>query len=125
MTKILIVEDDLQISNMYQKKFQIDGWNPILAYDGKQGLDKALVEKPDLILLDIIMPEIDGLTVLKRLKKDPRTKKIPVIMLTVLKDDEKIGRAMKLGAADYLVKSSLTPSQVADKIKNFTLKKNA
>src|SRR5476651_1169797 len=84
MPKILIVEDDPLMSRMYQKIFTFEGYDVEMAGDGQEGLDKAREVKPTLMLLDVMMPKMNGLQVLEKLKADPETKGIPVIMLTNL-----------------------------------------
>ena len=115
--KVLIVEDEEMLVNMYVSKFETEGFEPIMALNGKQGIELANNENPAIILLDVIMPEMDGFMVLKELKSNPKTQKIPVIMLTNLGQDEDIEKGNKLGVVDYLVKANLTPSQVVDKVK--------
>lgn len=115
--KILVVEDDIMISSMYKTKFEADGFTVLTAEDGAQGLELAKKEKPDIIMLDIILPQLDGFSVLEEVKKDAAMKNIPVIMLTNLGTNEDKLKGQKMGAIDYLVKASLTPGQVSAKIK--------
>jgi len=115
--KVLIVEDEEMLVNMYISKFEKEGFEPMKASNGKTGLELAQKENPNIILLDVIMPEMDGFMVLKELKSDAKTKNIPVIMLTNLGQDEDIKKGNELGAKDYLVKANLTPAQVVDKVK--------
>lgn len=115
--KILVVEDDGMISSMYKTKFAADGFEVSIADNGVIGLELAKKEKPDIIMLDVILPRLDGFSVLEEIKKDPATKNIPVIMLTNLGTDEDRVKGEKMGALDYLVKASLTPGQVSEKIK--------
>lgn len=115
--KVLIVEDEEMLVNMYISKFEKEGFDPIKALNGKNGLELADKENPQIILLDVIMPEMDGFMVLKELKSNSKTKNIPVIMLTNLGQDEDIKKGNELGAKDYLVKANLTPAQVVDKVK--------
>ncbi len=115
--KILVVEDDSMISSMYKTKFEADGFTVLTASDGAEGLESAKKEKPDIIMLDVILPRLDGFSVLEEIKKDKTTKNIPVIMLTNLGTEEDKAKGEKLGALDYLVKASLTPGQVSAKIK--------
>jgi DNA-binding response OmpR family regulator len=120
--KILLVEDDAMISNMYKTKLEHDDIIVLTADNGGQGLDMALNEKPDLIMLDVILPQLDGFSVLQEIKQSPTTKHVPVIMLTNLGTDEDKDRGEKLGASDYWVKSDMTPSEVSDKIKKYLSK---
>ncbi|OIP78876.1 MAG: response regulator [Parcubacteria group bacterium CG2_30_45_37] len=115
--KILVIEDDAMISSMYKTKFAADGFAVAIAGDGEAGLKLARQKKPDIIMLDVILPRLDGFSVLEELKKDSATKDIPVIMLTNLGTEEDKVKGEKLGAVDYLVKASLTPGQVSQKIK--------
>lgn len=117
MTKILITEDDPLMSRMYQKIFTFEGYEVIMAADGQDGLDKIRAEKPTLVLLDIMMPKMNGLEVLEKLKADPLTKAIPVIMLTNLSSQQDADNAMLLGAVRYIVKSEHDPKEVADMVK--------
>lgn len=118
-SKILIVEDDTVISAMYKSKFEADGFEILIAADGADGLELAKKEKPNIIMMDIIMPRMDGFSVLTKLKKIGQTKNIPVIMLTNLGTDEDKDKAKDLGVVDYLVKAQLTPAQISEKIKKY------
>jgi DNA-binding response OmpR family regulator len=117
--RILIVEDDAIINSMYKTKLELDGFEALSASNGSIGLELAKKEKIDLILLDVIMPQIDGFTVLTELKKDAKTKNIPVVMLTNLSTEEDKVKGEKLGAVDYVVKSGLTPAQVSEKVQEY------
>ena len=105
------------ISSMYKTKFEADGFEVLIADNGVIGLELSKKFKPDIIMLDVILPQLDGFSVLEEIKKDQATKNIPVIMLTNLgtAEDKKKGETM--GALDYLVKASLTPGQISEKIK--------
>lgn len=115
--KVLIVEDDSVLGSMYKIKFESGGFLVSVATNGADGLSLAKKDAFDIILLDIIMPQVDGFTVLAELKKDPKTKDIPVIMLTNLGTEEDKKKGKDMGAVDYIVKSNLTPTQVSDKVK--------
>ena len=115
--KILIIEDDEFLSGMYITKFTKEGFKVIFSEDGEDGIKKAKQEKPDLILLDILLPSMNGFDVLKRLKEDGSTAIIPVIILTNLSQDSDIKKGYELGAVDYLVKVYNIPSEVVDKVK--------
>ncbi len=115
--KILLIEDEEMLANMYEVKFGNEGFELHKAPDGAQGLELAKSVKPDFILLDIIMPKMDGFSVLKSLKGDSTTKDIPVILLTNLGQDEDIERGKQLGAVGYLVKANITPAEVVDAVK--------
>lgn len=117
MIKILIVEDDPLISRMYQKIFTFENYQVETAADGEEGLKKALTINPTAILLDIMMPKMNGLQVLERLKQDQNTKNIPVIMLTNLAGTQDAETALSKGAIKYIVKSEYEPKQVVDMVK--------
>ncbi len=117
--KVLIVEDDSVLGSMYKIKFETNGFTVMVATNGSDGLEKAKKDDFDIILLDIIMPQLDGFSVLAELKKDAKTKEVPVIMLTNLGTEEDKKKGKEMGAVDYIVKSSLTPTQVSDKVKEF------
>ena len=120
--KILLVEDDPFLLSMYSSKFELENFFIGCADDGEKGLEMAKTEKPDIILLDIMLPGIDGFEVLKRLKADSSTAGIPVIMLTNLNQKDEYERGMKLGAVDFLIKAHYLPSEVVKKIKDITKK---
>ncbi len=115
--KVLIVEDEKMLSEMYMTKFNMDGFEVVQAFDGKEGLDKAKTENPDIILLDIIMPKLDGFIVLRELKLDDSLKKIPVLLLTNLGQEDDIKKGKKLGAEDYFVKANHSPAEIVEKVK--------
>ncbi|MDK2899346.1 MAG: hypothetical protein PWQ10_533 [Patescibacteria group bacterium] len=120
--KILIVEDEVQLLNVLYDKLSLDGYTIIKAADGKAGLDLALSEHPDLILLDINLPVMDGISALRELRKDPIGKTIEVIMLTNFSESKLLAEALTLGAHDYLVKSDWKLEDVvklvSDKLKS-------
>lgn len=114
--KILLIEDDITLLEMYKMKFREEGYEVDASPRGAEGLDLAQKNKYDIILLDIILPEIDGLAILKELKEKASTKNTPVILLSNLGQDTDIKRGQELGAAYYLVKANFTPSQVVSKV---------
>ncbi|MDP2736327.1 MAG: response regulator [bacterium] len=116
MPKILIVEDEEFLSDMYKLKFEQAGYTAIIACDGLEGFELAKKEQPDLILLDLILPKLDGFKVLTKLKQDPATKKIKVIILSNLGQSDEVNKGMKTGADGYFIKANLTPSQLLEKI---------
>lgn len=117
--KLLLVEDDVTLVKMYERKFISDGYEVVVAYDGLEGLEKATKEKPDLILLDIMLPKLDGLALFKKMRSVPETFSTPVILLTNFGQEDAVFECFKLGAVDYLVKSDVTPQQVVAKVENF------
>lgn len=114
---ILVVEDDPVLSVMYKTKLEAEGYVIATSNNGVDGLASAKAGKPDLILLDIMLPQLDGFSVLEELKKDAKTKKIPVVLLTNLGTDEDKAKGKGLGAVDYLVKADYTPEQISSGIK--------
>jgi DNA-binding response OmpR family regulator len=116
-SKILLIEDEEILSKMYFLKFSKEGFETILAKDGEEGLKLAKEEKPDVILLDIILPKLDGFSILKSLKEDVSTRDIPVLLLSNLGQDEDVKKGLSLGAVDYLIKANYTPTQVVEKVK--------
>ena len=115
--KILIVEDDEFLLQMYSTKLELEGFKVLEAMNGLQGLKTAQKEKPDLILLDLNLPELSGFEVLSNLKRDEETKAIKVLILTNYSQKEDIDRCLELGADDYLIKAHFVPSEVISKIK--------
>jgi len=123
MVKILLVDDDRLMTKMYKGKFEDDGFNIRTSPNGSEGYKKTIIFKPDLILLDIMMPNVDGLTMLDKLKVNPKTKNIPVILLTnVGGDDDYVKQGLNSGAVDYLVKSEKDPKEVIAKVKEVLVK---
>lgn len=116
--KILIVEDDRFLRELMARKLREGGFEVIEAGDGEEGLKKIKETKPDLVLLDLILPSIDGFEVLSRKKEDPEIEKIPVIVLSNLGQREDIEKGLALGAIDYMVKAHFTPSEIIEKVKN-------
>lgn len=114
---ILIVEDDLDLLEVLAKKFTMEKFEVSQAPDGKLGLEEALRDHPDLILLDIVMPVMDGMTMLRKLRADSWGKDVPVILLTNLSDEGKVAEAMTHGVYDYLVKADWNISDVVKKVK--------
>jgi len=117
MPKILIVEDDPFLSEMYSTKLLQEKFEVELAGDGREALKKAAESHPDLILLDIVLPKMDGFETLGKIKKDPALKHIKVIALTNLGQKEEVEKGLSLGADDYIVKAHFTPSEVINKVK--------
>ena len=116
---ILIIEDDEFFRELITKKLSSGGFEVLGAVDGPKGIEKAKESKPDLILLDLLLPSIDGFEVLSTLKQDSDTSSIPVIILSNLNLKEDIERGLKLGASDYLIKSQFDLDEIIVKIKNF------
>ncbi|OGL60744.1 hypothetical protein A3H10_01800 [Candidatus Uhrbacteria bacterium RIFCSPLOWO2_12_FULL_46_10] len=109
---ILIIEDDRFVSGMYADKLISVGFKVHSAFDGEAGLNLALANHPDIILLDVMLPIIDGFEVLRRLKSNKELASVPVIILSNLGDPEQVKTGLKLGASDYMIKAYFVPSEV-------------
>jgi len=116
-TKILIVEDDAFLAGIYSNKFDKEGFEVFLAGDGETGLKLAQTKHPDIMLLDILMPKLDGFEVLEKIKASEATRDIPVILLTNLGQKEDVDKGLKLGAADYLIKAHFMPAETVEKVR--------
>ena len=115
--KILLVEDDAMIVDMYKTSLEKEGYEVISTDRGSEVLDLAKKHKPNIILLDIILPEIDGFSILRELKASKTSKKIPVLMLTNLGQESDQGKGKEMGADGYFVKSQHTPNDILIKVK--------
>ena len=115
--KILIIEDDKFLRDLIQQKLTKEGFLTVVASDGEEGVRAAQSEIPHLVLLDLILPGIDGFELLKQLKGDQKTSAIPVIVLSNLGQKEDMERALKNGAEDFMVKAHFTPSEIVTKIR--------
>lgn len=117
--KILVGEDDKNYANIFRLKLEKEGYVVFIAGNGKEVLEVAKHESPELILLDIIMPIQNGFDTLKILKSDPDLLHIPVIMVSNLGQDEDVKKAQKLGASDYLIKANTSIQEMVEKVKNY------
>jgi len=113
-SNILIVEDEQLLYNLLKQKLQSAGINVEWAMDGETALGKIAEHMPDLILLDLLLPGIDGFEILKRLKQDDRLKDIPVIVLSNLGETKDIDSVLKLGASEYIIKAESSPQEITD-----------
>jgi len=116
---ILLIEDDPFLVGIYREKLEIEGYNVLIAEDGLQGLNYAVSQKVDLILLDILIPKLSGIDLLVRLRQDEKGKDVPVIALTNLSGSDDEEKIRSYGVKDYLVKSNYTPGQVVEVIKKY------
>jgi len=114
--KVLIIEDDKFLRELLGKKLSTVGYTAILAIDGEEGLEKIKKEKPDIVLLDLILPGINGFEVLEKYKSEPGISSIPAIILSNLGQREDIEKGLKLGAKDFLVKAHFTPQEIVNKL---------
>ena len=118
MAKILVAEDDKLISGSLCEALKTEGFEAMPAYDGEEALAKAKQTVPDLVLLDIMMPKLDGMSVLWELKSNPPTAKVPVVVLTNLGDVDTISKIVEAGAVDYLLKSDQSVDDIIRKVKD-------
>ncbi|NCD01027.1 response regulator [bacterium] len=122
-TKIILVEDDLFLAKMYEKKFSQEGFSLKIFASAEPAIKEIKKDKPDLVLLDILLPgKLNGFAILKNIKEDDSTKNIPVVMLSNFSGGEEVKKAKDLGADDYIIKIELTPSEVIEKIKKMLKK---
>jgi len=124
-TKILIVEDEEILLTALSEELKGQGFNVLGAHDGVEGVEMAIAEKPDLILLDLVMPRLDGIGALTQMKENADIKDIPVVILTNLSDYDKVSDALSLGAMDYLVKANYRLEELVNKIKSVLDRKEA
>ncbi len=114
---ILVVEDDKFLRELLVRKLELEGYVTSVAIDGQEALKKIDKEPPQLILLDLVLPGLDGFEVLKKIKADSATSKIPVLILSNLGQKEEVEKGLNLGADDYLIKAHFTPEEIIAKIK--------
>lgn len=120
MSKILLIEDDSLFVKMYQKKFAHEGLELEAAYDGEEGIEKIKSEKPDLIILDLMLPKMSGSEVLKQVKDDPEANAIPVIILTNLSTSaDEVTKCIQMGVKETFLKTNVTPDQVVEAIRKY------
>ena len=115
--KVLIVDDDESLSAVFEAALQKSGLQTLFSLNGKSGIDKARLEKPDLILLDEVLPDISGNEVLKTLKTDSQTQNIPVLILSNFSQEELVKEAINNGALDYIFKYQVEPADLVSKVK--------
>ena len=123
MAKILIVEDDTFLSDLYLHTFTFSGFDTYIAKNGLEGFDKAVEVKPDIIFLDIMMPKMNGIELMKKLKEQEATKGIPVVILSNFSDEALAKDAMANGALAYIIKSEYEPKQVIQMTNDWLVKK--
>jgi DNA-binding response OmpR family regulator len=115
--KIILIEDEEIILNLLQRKLTLEGYDVSVARDGEDGLKKMREVKPDLVLLDIIMPKRGGFEVMEEMQKDKTLKDIPIIVISNSGQPVEIDKAQKLGARDWLIKTEFDPQEVIEKVK--------
>jgi DNA-binding response OmpR family regulator len=114
LISVLLIEDDAATAEMYKIRLELDGYLAVVAADGKSGLDMALTLLPDLIYLDLDLPNMDGFQVLRRLRADESSANIPVVILTNYDEPQLRLCGLQLGALEFLVKTETTPSRLSD-----------
>ena len=117
MKKVLIIEDDNILQQAMATALKDAGFEAVQALDGEEGVKKSAEETPDLILLDLLMPKKDGWETLKEIKDNPKTKKIPIMVLTVYEGEDSISKCVEMGANGYLIKSKYSLDEIVDKVK--------
>jgi DNA-binding response OmpR family regulator len=117
-TKILLIEDDKFICDAYKDGLEAADFEVILAYDGIEGMEKIKSEKPDLILLDLILPKKHGFKLLEEIKKDEKFKNIPVVILSNVDEEADVKKGIEMGAVDYLIKANFSIKEVIEKVKS-------
>lgn len=117
MTHVCVVEDDSFLAGIYQKKFEAEGFKVTRVDNGARALAEIKKKKPDVILLEVLLPQVDGFTVLGQLKADSTVHYIPVILLTNLGQKSDVEKGLNLGAADYLIKAHHTPMEIIEKVR--------
>ena len=120
MIKILLIEDDASMRGLYQAALSNEDMTIVAANDGASGLEKAETESPAIILLDVMMPGMNGIEVLDKLKANKKTQSIPVIMLSNLADEATIQSSKEKGALEYIIKSEIDPEDLKNKIKTLS-----
>ena len=120
--KILLVEDDKFLRKVLEKKLINKGFEVISAVDGDEAFEKVVLDKPDIVLLDIILPKKSGFIFLENFRKDPNFKEIPVLILSNLGQEEDIKKAFELGANDYFVKARMSLEDVINKVVEYNIK---
>lgn len=118
MKKILVIEDDKFLRELISQKLAKEGYDVAEAIDGEKGIESVKSENPDLILLDLILPGIDGFEVLAKMKADPKLAEVPVIILSNLGQKDDIEKGLEMGANDYLIKAHFTPGEIIEKIES-------
>ncbi len=114
---VLIVEDDEFLAGIYIKKFEMEGYKVTHCDNGEKALADIKKKKPDIVLLDVLLPKLDGFAVLEKLKADASVKDIPVILLTNLGQKDDVEKGLAAGAVDYMIKAHFKPSEIVEKVR--------
>lgn len=124
-SKILIIEDEMSLANVLRMKFEQSNFEVYIAGEGEQGIELAKENEPDMILLDLILPNESGFDILRKMKKIDEIKDIPVIILTNSNRADKVDKGFELGAVDYLLKAHFNIEKVVDRVKSHVNKKKS
>jgi len=116
LIKVLIIEDEVSLLDVLQKKLEKEGYQVFAACDGEEGLRQMEAVKPDVVLLDIVMPRINGMEVLQKMQQSESMSQIPVLIISNSGEPIEIDRALKLGAKDYIIKTEFDPQEVLEKM---------
>ena len=116
---IVMIEDDAGIADMYRRQLAIDGYRVLVAADGVSGLELVCSTRPNLVLLDVLLPEMEGFTVLQHIREDPALASVRVVVLSNYGEPDMMRRGMAAGAIDYLIKSSTTPVQLSARVRRW------
>ncbi len=119
MAKILLIEDDTLIVKIYSTRLKADGFTVVSADNGEDGLAVAEKEQPDFILLDVMMPKMDGFHVLETLRSKPELKSVPIIVYSNLAQESEMQKAIQMGATEFIVKANISPTELVNKIKSY------
>jgi two-component system alkaline phosphatase synthesis response regulator PhoP len=122
--KILLIEDEQYLFEMYKMKLEQGEYKVLIAMDGEEGMNIARTEKPDLVLLDLVLPKMNGYEFLREIRKDPELKKTKVYILSNLGQDEEIDQGFTEGADGYMIKTNLTPGQLLENVNKIFLGEN-
>lgn len=117
--KILLIEDEKMLAEMYKEKFEREGFEMVLAFSAEEGFELTKSEKPDLIILDILLPKKDGVAFLEDKNKEPEIAQIPVVALSNYENPETKKMALELGAKEYVIKTNFTPKEIVEKMKKY------
>jgi CheY-like chemotaxis protein len=119
MAKILVVEDDVLIARVYKTRLEADGYEVRVAGDGREGLKMLLADKPDVMLLDLMIPKVSGVEILETIRNNPGLKNLPVLVYSNLVEEESMEKVKNLQVKEFMAKANFTPDQVVAKIKQY------
>lgn len=120
--KVLFIEDDALIVKIYTARLTKDGYEVFTADNGEDGIKIALEKRPDLVVLDVMMPKVDGFGVLQKLRSDANFTKVPILLYSNLAQEEELKRALAMGATEFIVKANISPTELVEKIKKYLAK---